>query len=117
MFLQAHSRPTALSRATAALCVLLVLLLAVLASSPDLHERFHARTSAAASAATPAPPGGDEDGCVVTVFAQGLVLAIAVLCLALAGIAQAAIDFAAIERIAPRAPRYFQLPSQAPPAP
>ncbi|HEY1848214.1 MAG TPA: hypothetical protein VGG37_03355 [Opitutaceae bacterium] len=116
MFLGPQSRPTLLSRTTALLGVLLVLVLAVLASSPDLHERLHAQAPASAASARHAPSAGDDDGCVVTVFSQGVVLALAALSLAIAALAQAKDVFAVVERIAPRAPRFLQLPSQAPPA-
>jgi hypothetical protein len=116
MFQGAHSRPSRLSRATAALGALLVLVLAVLASSPDLHERLHSQGAGAAVPAKTAPAAADDDGCVVTLFSQGLVVALALLSLAIAGRVQARPGFAAADRLAPRAPRYLQLPSQAPPA-
>jgi hypothetical protein len=72
-----------LHRLAAAGSIALVLLLTVLAASPAAHEWIHGHTEATAQAA-----GSDDDGCVVTLFGQGLfgaavfaALLIAFLCL------------------------------------
>ncbi len=115
-------RPTLLTRAVASLAVALVLALTILAASPELHERLHGHGPGAAGTAQHAgghSDGGqasdDEDGCVVTLFAQGLVLPVALLVLALAARALRLPDFDFCDRVIPGAPRYLRLPSQAPP--
>jgi len=110
-----------LTRTVASLAVALVLVLTVLAASPGLHERLHGLAAARTAHQGGAPSGSgqaaeDEDGCVVTLFAQGLVLPLALLVLASAGQAPRLPDFDLIGRVMPEAPRYLLLPSQAPPA-
>jgi hypothetical protein len=114
--------PALLTRAVASLAISLVLALTILAASPELHERLHGHAPPAAGAAHHAPgasdggrAGDDEDGCVVTLFAQGLVLPVALLVLALAGRTLRLPDFSLADRVFPAAPRYLRLPSQAPP--
>ena len=74
---------------------------------------------ALASAHRDAGPAGrdaqDDDGCVVTLFAQGLVLALAVVALAFTGLTLRFEDSLLLDRIVPEAPRYLHLPPQAPP--
>lgn len=118
-----ESLPRLLTRATASLAVALVLVLTVLGASPELHERLHGHGPAAPGTAhhDEAPSGdgqaaGDEDGCVVTLFAQGLVLALALLVLATAVRMLRLVGTDLRDRIIPAAPRYLRLPSQAPPA-
>jgi len=115
-------RPSLSTRAVAALAAALVLALAVLAASPELHERLHGHGPAAAGAAhrDGAPSGArqaadDEDGCVVTLFAQGVVLALAVAVTALWAQAPRSPILLPSDRVIPAAPRYLRLPSQAPP--
>ena len=114
-----NSLPT---RAVAAVAAALVLVLAILASSPELHERLHGHGPAAAGAAhrDGAPSGArqaadDEDGCVVTLFAQGLVLALALAVFAPWAPAPRSPILSPPDRVIPAAPRYLRLPSQAPP--
>ena len=115
------SRPSPLSRATAALGAALVLCLTVVASSPDLHERLHGAAAPVAAGhggslpGRPAAPDGD-DGCVVTLFAQGVVLCLALVALAFTGQSVRLPDFAVADRVLPEAPGYLHLPPQAPPA-
>jgi hypothetical protein len=111
-----------LSRAAASLAVALVLALTVLAASPDLHERLHGNGPGVAGTShhdAGRSDGGraadDEDGCVVTLFAQGIVLALALLVLALAGRTLRLPAFGPGDRVSPAAPRYLRLPTQAPP--
>ena len=62
------------------------------------------------------PGDADDDGCVVTLFAQGVSLCLSILVLCLAGRAATLRDFALLERILPAAPGFLHLPPQAPPA-
>jgi hypothetical protein len=117
-----QSRPSLLARTVAPLAVALVLVLTVLAASPDLHERLHGQGPGAVGAAQhdrSSPGGGraddEEDGCVVTLFAQGLVLPLALLVLVFSGQTLSLLDFYRCDRVIPAAPRYLLLPSQAPP--
>ncbi|HTB81923.1 MAG TPA: hypothetical protein VK717_13650 [Opitutaceae bacterium] len=74
-------RPSFAARLVAGLCAALVLLLAVLAACPAAHEWIHGHEGHA----THSPDGGgthsqnaadpDDDGCVVTLFAHGVVSA------------------------------------------
>jgi hypothetical protein len=108
-------KPTLLTRFTAVLAMLLVLALAVLAASPDLHERLHGHDLHPATAAGHPSAADDEDGCVVTLFAQGIVLALALLALAFTGQLVRLADLPAIDRILPESPQYLFQPTQAPP--
>jgi|GEM_PF-563840 len=115
-----ESLPPAPVRAVASLAAALVLVLTVLAASPDLHDRLHGHGPRMAPAAhhDEGPTGAGragEDGCVVTLFAQGLVLALGLLAPAFTGRALRLLSFGFRDRIEPSAPRYLRLPSQAPP--
>jgi hypothetical protein len=114
-----RNRHSALSRATAALAVVLVLALSIFAASPELHERLHGHEPGALGSAHrdagPSRDAQDDDGCVVTLFAQGLVLALAVVALAFTGLTLRFEDSLLLDRIVPDAPRYLHLPPQAPP--
>jgi len=117
-----HIRHSLLSRATASLAIMLVLALSVFAASPELHERLHGHGPVAVSGLhQDAGPAGhtqdaqDDDGCVVTLFAQGVVLALAVVALAFTGQTLRPDDFELLDRVIPDAPRYLHLPPQAPP--
>ncbi len=112
-------RNSLLARAVAAMAAALVLVLTVLAASPELHERLHALGAAAAT--TSHPSGGataadDEDGCVVTLFAQGLVLPLGLLVLAVCLRTLRLPAFGLLDRVALASPRYLRLPTQAPPS-
>jgi hypothetical protein len=103
---------------TAALAIALVLALTVLAASPELHERLHGHhADAAHQDATPVkgPAADHDDGCIVTLFAQGIVLALALVALAFAGQTLRSGSPALFDRVIPEAPRYLHLPTQAPP--
>ncbi len=118
MFLRSPRRPTLLARFTAWLAVGLVLALTVLAASPELHERLHGHEAAPAAAhhgGSSAQADDSDDGCVVTLFAQGVVLALAILALAFTGLTLRLPDFADFDRAIPESPRYLHLPTQAPP--
>jgi hypothetical protein len=118
MHCRRRNRPTLLTRSTALLAVLVVLALAVLVASPELHERLHAHD---------APPAagmdhhGDrvadtDDGCVVTLFAQGILGALALFALVFTGHKVRTPSFAWVAQLLPDAPPYRLLPTQAPPA-
>src|ERR1700689_188128 len=118
MGIRKQRRNSLLARAVAALAAALVLVLTVLAASPELHERLHALGAAASTASHPsggANAAEDEDGCVVTLFAQGLVLPLALLVLAACLRTLRLPDFDQLDRVTLAAPRYLRLPTQAPP--
>jgi hypothetical protein len=118
MFLRSPSRPTLLARSTASLAIVLVLTLTVLAASPELHERLHGHDAPAAAAhhdGSSAKADDSDDGCVVTLFAQGVVLALSILALAFTGQTLRLADFADFDRVVPESPRYLHLPPQGPP--
>jgi hypothetical protein len=110
-----RDRPSPLTRTTALLGILMVLALTVLAASPDLHERLHAHAAAPGAAAHHDATADDDDGCVVTLFAQGIIAALLFLSLASTGQRVRAAGFAASDRVLPAAPSYLFLPTQAPP--
>jgi hypothetical protein len=94
----------------------------VLASSPELHERLHGHHTAAAGAAhhdggvaNGAKPDESDDGCIVTLFAQGVVLALSILALAFTGQTLRLADFELFDRVIPEAPPFLHLPTQGPP--
>jgi hypothetical protein len=122
MLRQIRNRPSLPTRLTALLAIALVMALTVLASSPELHERLHGHHAGAAGAShdegvpAQAPKADQDDGCVVTLFAQGVVLALAIVALAFTGVTLRARVFAVFDRIIPEAPRYLHLPTQAPPS-
>ena len=113
---------TLLTRTVASLSAATVLVLAVLAASPELHERLHGHGPGAEKPAQHqgGHSGGaqamdDEDGCVVTLFSQGVILALALLVSAAVGRALRLPDLDPFEREFQAAPRYLRLPTQAPP--
>ena len=110
-----RDRPSLLTRTTALLGILMVLALTVLAASPDLHERLHAH-DAAPGAAAHHDAAADDDGCVVTLFAQGVIAALLFLSLAVTGQRVRLAGLSAFDRVFPAAPSYLFLPTQAPPA-
>jgi hypothetical protein len=115
--------PTPLARAVAAIAAGLVVILGILSASPELHERLHGHPLGGIASAAPAAPahgthpqaGDDEDGCVVTLFSQGLILPLALAVVALAGVILPRATFARADREIPGSPRYLRLPAQAPP--
>ena len=115
------TRYSPLVRAAALLGMLLVAALTILAASPELHERLHGHKVGAVNVAHrgAGQSGGeqpaDDDGCVVTLFAQGLVLPLAFAALAFTGQKVRPLDFELADRVAPESPRYLRLPTQAPP--
>jgi hypothetical protein len=108
--------PPLLTRVTALFAILLVLTLAVLAASPDLHERLHGHMKGSSSHAAAPAQEDDDGGCVVTLFAQGVILALSFFSLVFTGQTLRRAHFAVFDRIAPSSPAYLFLPTQAPPA-
>jgi hypothetical protein len=102
----------------ASLGVVLVFALTILAASPELHGWLHGHEPGAAAVAHHGGHGqipDDDDGCVVTLFSQGLVLPLALLALAFTGRTLRLLDLALCDRVIPESPRYLRLPAQAPP--
>ena len=114
-----HLRPI-LTAAVALLAIGLVLGLTVLSASPDLHERIHGhdRKAPTNQQDSPAAPkvAGDDDGCAVVLFGQGVVLALALLATARRPSPLRAAGTALFDRLAPEESHYLHLPTQAPPA-
>lgn len=108
-----HEHP--LFRFTALVAALCVLMLAVFAASPVLHAELHEHDHAGL-ADHPAIPGPDQHACAVTLFANGII-ALLVICLLMlvrplaAGVFLRATDAWSVAR-----PRYWLVPSHAPPA-
>ena len=84
-------KQSCLRQATAIASAALILILGILASSPDLHAWLHGHEHGAVPShgsdrghSHPFAPDGldDDDGCAVTLFAQGVVAALAVILLA-----------------------------------
>jgi hypothetical protein len=118
MFISGHARPSPPSRIVASLGIVLILALTVLSASPELHGWLHGHEPGATEAAHQDGHGQvpcDDDGCVVTLFAQGLLLPLALLSLAFTGRTVRLADFAFGDRVIPESPRYLRLPAQAPP--
>jgi hypothetical protein len=114
-----QSRPTPLTRLTAALAVLLVLALTAVSASPELHSRLHDHSSSPSAAhhehGAPGQAEDGDEGCVVTLFAQGLVLALGLVVLFFTGAVRRTASFPQARRLALPAPDYLHLPPQAPP--
>jgi hypothetical protein len=117
MFILGRDRLSPLARATASLGAVLVLALSVFSSSPELHGWLHSHESSAAEPAHPGPGHVpcDDEGCAVTLFSQGLLLPLALLSLVLAALIVLREEAFRVDRVAPEAPHYLRLPSQAPP--
>jgi hypothetical protein len=117
MFRLGQARPSPFARIVASLGIVLVLALTIFSASPELHGWLHGHDHGADVAHHDehgqVPP--DDDGCVVTLFAQGLVVPLALMALAFTGQTLRLLDFAMGERVIPESPRYLRLPSQAPP--
>jgi hypothetical protein len=114
-------RVPALTRLVASLATALVLALTVFAASPELHQWLHGHDSAHPNAghndpAAPQPADDDDEGCVVTLFAQGLVLALSAFALVYFGRVLRQLDRGVPERIVQEEPHFRLLPAQAPPA-
>ena len=80
-------KDSGLQRVTALAASALILVLGILASSPDLHAWLHSHEHGAATShetahshSHPFAPDGldDDDGCAVTLFAQGVIAALGI---------------------------------------
>ena len=110
-------QPSALKRTLAAMSAGLVLALTVFSASPQLHGLLHGHEAAASNGIPGHAPDNDTDeGCVVTLFAQGLVLCLALYALVRLGEKLHLLDYAAYSRVTAEEPAYLHLPPQAPPA-
>jgi hypothetical protein len=119
MFVRNQARVTLLAQAVASFAATLVLALTVLAASPELHRLLHGHEDAPASTAAGGshrqPADDGDEGCVVTLFAQGIVLALVAFALAFAGRILRLIAFDRDDRGFAVAPGFLHLPSQGPP--
>lgn len=100
-----------LTRATALVAALCVLLLAVFAASPTLHAGLHEHGHDHG-----VPVGDAEHSCAVTLFAQGAMALLVFCLLILARPAVAGLTLRATDEVAVAQPRYRLVPSHAPPA-
>lgn len=109
-----------LTRITALVAALCVLLLAVFAASPSLHAGLHVATDAGHAGCThggtDSPVGDADHACVVTLFAQGAMALLFFCLLLLARPAVAGLVPRATGALAVAQPRYRLVPSHAPPA-
>jgi hypothetical protein len=117
-----QTRVSLLTQAVASFAAALVLALTVLAASPGLHRLLHgheesppASASAAAGQHGNRQAADDDDGCVVTLFAQGILIALAAFALVFSGRILRLIDVYGDDRVSAAAPGFLLLPSQAPP--
>jgi hypothetical protein len=119
MFRRNQAHVSLLAQAVASFGVVLVLALTVLAASPDLHRMLHGHEEQPATAAGTGghgqPADDGDEGCVVTLFAQGIVLPLAAFALAFAGRILRLINFDRDDRVFAVAPGFLHLPSQGPP--
>lgn len=109
--------PSLLARATAVLAVGLVLALSLLSASPELHAWVHGHENAGAhSDHESEPTAGDADyNCAVTLFAHGVETLLVFCLLLLARPLARSYILAAGDEIAIARPRYWLVPSHAPP--
>ena len=112
--------PSLLTRFTAGAGVALVLLLNVLAASPEAHEWIHGHEERAAHGANTTgthhhADQPDEDGCVVTLFAHGVITATIFAALMVALFRLVAVTARPGEALCLSAPRYLLPPLCGPP--
>src|SRR4051812_522783 len=88
-------------RLLAAGSIALVLLLTVLAASPELHERIHGQVD-----------HDDDDGCAVVLFASGVTLAVGVVALLPSAAVWHQQARSAIREIFLASPRYLHQPER-----
>lgn len=110
-------RPSLLRRFTAVLGVVLVVLLNVLAASPELHAWVHGHEAHAEHVGTAGEPVGadDDSGCAITLFAHGVPGLLIFFLLVLARPLVRSIVLRAGDWLAAAQPRYWHVPSHAPP--
>ena len=100
--------PSPLRRLLAAGAAALVLLLTVLAVSPQLHAGFHAHDAATAADA-------NDDGCVISLFAGGVTAAPAAPVFAAPPATFLTAAYAPRAKIFVSPPRYLHQPERGPP--
>lgn len=105
-----------LTRATALVAALCVLLLAVFAASPTLHAGLHEHGHDHAAHDHGTPAGDAEHTCAVTLFAQGAMALLVFCLLILARPVVAGLALRATDEMVVAQPRYRLVPSHAPPA-
>lgn len=109
-----------LNRATALLAAACVLVLTVLAVSPDLHAGLHAAAGAAHTDCshheTDVPVGDAGHSCVVTLFSHGGMALLVFCLLILARPTVTGLMLRATDVLVVAQPRYRHVPSHAPPA-
>jgi len=114
---------TALHRLTAGAVAVVIGVLGLLAVSPEAHAWLHGHDSGdtcghshhAHDSTVPAPLGEDE-GCVVWLFAQGIDSGVAAMVLDVRPAASVAESPAAPEELRLSPPRYLRRPERGPPA-
>ena len=115
MFRPSH-QPSLLHRLTAVLGVALVLILSVLAANPKLHAWVHGPETTANRAAPGHEPVGDTDhACAVTLFAGGVESLLDFFLLMLVRPLAHSIVLRASDWLVAAQPRYWHVPSHAPP--
>ena len=110
-------QPSLLARVTAVLAVGLVLTLTVLSASPRLHAWLHGHEDASEHAdhESEAPVGDAEHSCAVTLFAHGVETLLVFCLLLLARPLARSYFLPAGDDVAAAYPRYWLVPSHAPP--
>ena len=103
-------------RITAVFGVALVLLLTVLAASPELHAWVHGHGEATQHAGRDKAPVGDADhACAVTLFASGVSLLLAFFLVFLARVLDRNQTLFSSDWLIVTRPHYWLVPSHAPP--
>jgi hypothetical protein len=107
-------------RVTAWVAALCLLALTIFAASPGLHAELHSDEAAAADAEHQhdhgAPVGTADHECAVTLFANGATTLLVFCLLMLVKPLAAGVVLRAADEIAVARPRYWLVPSHAPPA-
>jgi hypothetical protein len=112
-----NRHPSSFHRLLAAFGVALVLLLTVLAASPELHAWSHGHESAARQAGPDHAPVGDADHeCAVTLFASGAGLLLAFCLFLLAQVIVLNQALLSSGWLIVTRPHFWLVPSHAPPA-
>jgi len=117
------AQPSLITRATALFAVALVLALTVLAASPSLHAWLHGHSESAAPAEHEhehehehgAPVGSDDHVCAVTLFAHGVEALLVFFLLVLVRPLVRSTVWRARDWLVAAYPRYWLVPSHAPP--
>ena len=111
-----NRQPSSFHRITAVLGVALVLLLSVLAASPELHAWVHGPQEAAQHTGPDHAPVGDADHeCAVTLFASGVSLLLAFFLVLLARVLNRNQALFSSDWLIVTRPHYWLVPSHAPP--